>query len=143
MLMANIIAMQGHPEECRIDWSRCNLEKFRDALLFREAYSDPCIKTLKDLMEYIDETDVLSHLDTIRIAALREINRCLLPATSRPRIYYEVLGRYYMLEFQPDENTILHGKLPVSANLISAWSEFEQTIPEFTTWEYTLIKSMP
>lgn len=141
--MANIIAMRGHPETCRIDWSRCDVERFRDTLLFREAYDDPCIKTLKDLMEYIDETDVLAHLDTLRIGALREINRCILPATARPRIYYEVLGRYSMLEFQPDENLIIVGKLPVSANLISAWSEFEQTIPEFTTWEYTLIKSMP
>ena len=140
--MANIIAMRGNPELCRIDWSRCNLQKFRDTLLFREAYSDTSIRTLQDLMEYIDQTDVLAHLDTLRLGALREINRCILPCTARPRIYYEVLGRYSMIEFQPNEDTIVRGHLPVSANMISTWSEFEDSIPEFTTWEYTLIKSI-
>jgi hypothetical protein len=140
--MAHIIATRGHPYQCVIDWSRCNPDRFRDTLLFREAYSDPTINTLQDLMDYIDETDVLSYLDEPRRRGLHEINRCLLPGNARPRIYYEVLGRYFMIEFQPDTRTIVHAKLPVSADLISTWSEFEETIPEFTTWEYTSIKSM-
>lgn len=142
MLMANIIAMRGNPEECRIDWSRCDVGKFRDTLLFRECYSNPQIRTLRDVLEYIDQTDVLSYLDSIRMSGLHEINRCLLPGAARPRVYYEVLGRYCMLEFQPDQRTIVMGKLPVSADRISSWSEFEQSIPELTTWEYTSIKSM-
>lgn len=139
--MANIIATRGHPETCKIDWSRCNPEKLRDTFLLRQAYSMTEIKTLADLMEYVNETDFLSHLGSIKTNALLEINRCL-PPCARPRIYYEVLGRYYMLEFQPENRDILYGALPVSANLISTWSEFEESIPEFTTWEYTSIKSI-
>ena len=142
MAMASIIATRGHPDQCKVDWSRCDSTKFRDTLLFREAYSNPSIRTLDDVLQYIDQTDVLAYLDSPRIAALHEINRCVLPASARPRVYYEVLGRYYMIEFQPDTQTLLYGKLPVSSDLLSSWSEFEDSIPEFSTWEYRPIKSM-
>jgi hypothetical protein len=142
MAQAFLIATRNQSEQCKLDLKMCNPEKFTLVLPLREAYYDNVLETVYDLAHLLDQTGVLAFLDRIKIDALLELNKAITPKSARPRMYYEVLGRYFMLEFQPDQNDILFGRLPISADLISTWSEFEESIPEFTTWEYMSIKSM-
>jgi hypothetical protein len=142
MAQAFLITLRNHPEHCKLNLKMCNPDKFAHVFALREAYYDNVLETVYDLAHFLDQTGVLAFLDRIKIDALLEINKVIIPKSARPRIYYEVLGRYFMLEFQPDQNDILFGRLPISANLISAWSEFEDSIPELGMWEYISIKSM-
>jgi hypothetical protein len=142
MAVAYLVTTRGDAKKCTLDLKQCDPEAFTHVFALREAYNDDVLETVEDLAQFLDQTGVLASLDTIKIKALLEVNKAITPKAARPRIYYEVLGRYFMLQFQPDQNDILFGRLPISANLISTWSEFEENIPEFTTWEYMSIKSM-
>jgi hypothetical protein len=146
--MSFTIATRGNAETCRIDWSACNPEVFRDNPMLLEAKTCDLVRTVEDLALFLDQSDVLTYLDTPRVNALLEINRCLVPAypTQKPRIYFDADGCYKMLEFHPGQDYIMYGYLP---DIRCEWFdhhtqlEFEDSLPDLLSWIIVPLKSMP
>lgn len=142
------IATRGKAELCRIEWSMCRPEAFREDPAFLEARDSDLVETVEDLAVFLDQCDVLAYLDTPRVMALLEINRCLIPVepNQRPRIYYESDGTYHMLEFHPGKSNMMRGYLPdVHHDCfdVYTYTEFELMVPELHTWVVVPLKSVP
>lgn len=135
--MAYVIATQSNAHTCFIQWALCHPEKFQHEPLLREAAGCGKVQTVEDLANFLDGTRFFANLDSERIRALLEINRCLAPYYACPSIYWECDGAYFMIEFKAGTGDMYYGYLPdIETNLT------EQEIADSSSWEYMSIKSM-
>jgi hypothetical protein len=146
--MAFTIATRGNAETCWIDWSACDPAVFRDNPMLAEAKACDLVRTIEDLSIFLDQSDILTYLDSPRVNALLEINKHLVPdcPEQTPRIYFDADGIYTMLEFHPGQDFMMYGYLP---EIRREWfdqytqAEFEHSLPDMNRWIIVPLKSMP
>ena len=133
----------------RIRWEHCNPRAFVEQPVFLEAANSGQVHTMKDLADFLDQTDVLSCPDDPCIRAFLEINRNLYDIEGRPRIFYAETIRYItedfvedtytaysVLEFSPKDDDVFMGFLRPDV------PDDERVIPDRDVWVCASIKSM-